>query len=321
MNQGLLLWRSPCHNSILFPPSVLLFTTSLSIIPRPKLPSFAPIKAASLDSTLDTHQQQQQELTARERRKLRSEKRESKAGRNWREEVELKLIQKKPKKQPLTSTHYLDLNTLAHLGPRWWTLRVNRSDVFSTADNLTRWLRDRFPDKQFKIYVPSVEEKKRSRAGTISVKRKPVHEGTIFLHGILNKEIHDFIRESHGVGYFQGLRVVNGRKQIVRPRPVTDEHMEMVSRGAKEEQEILDRAFQEEQQAIANSDLKPKGRAKSKTNKLAKGSNVRVVSGTFAEFTGSIKKISRKTKKATVEFTIFGKESLVDLDLDELVAQ
>ncbi|OMO66534.1 hypothetical protein CCACVL1_21098 [Corchorus capsularis] len=90
MKQGLLLW-SPCYLSPPFPLSLSLqFPTNKH---TPKLPAIS----ASIDSLIDT---QQQQLSARERRQLRNERRESKSGYSWREEVEERLI-KKPKKRYL----------------------------------------------------------------------------------------------------------------------------------------------------------------------------------------------------------------------------
>ncbi|OMP11606.1 hypothetical protein CCACVL1_00406 [Corchorus capsularis] len=57
------------------------------------------------------------------------------------------------------------------------------------------------------------------------------------------------------------------------------------------------------------------------SKRLVAGSTVRVVSGTFAEFVGSLKKLNRKTGKATVGFTLFGKESLVELDAEDIVLE
>ena len=143
MKQGLLLW-SPCPHSLLSQPSFPFFSFS---IPRTKH-TLSPI-AATLDSTT-THQEQQL-LTARERRQLRNEKRESKAGYNWREELEDRFI-KKPKKKPTTSmAEELNLDKLALLGPQWWIVRVSRIRGDETADVLPRLLARNFPQMDFKV--------------------------------------------------------------------------------------------------------------------------------------------------------------------------
>lgn len=123
---------------------------------------------------------------------------------------------------------------------------------------------------------------------------------------------------------------MNRKRQINKPRPVSEVDMEAVFRQAKEEQEKNEKAFDEEQQQESlNSgmlnmdpnldsndakestlDAKPKGRSKKPSDPLTNssskgkgnkrftpGSTVRVVSGTFAEFEGSLKKVNRKTGK------------------------
>ncbi|ESQ49157.1 hypothetical protein EUTSA_v10021091mg [Eutrema salsugineum] len=294
------------------------------------------------------------QLTARERRQLRNERRESKSGYSWREEVEERLI-KKPKKRYASWTEELNLDTLAESGPQWWVVRVSRLRGQETAQVLARALARQFPEMEFKVYAPAVQVKRKLKNGTLSVKPKPVFPGCIFIRCILNKEIHDSIRECDGVGGFIGSKVGNTKRQINKPRPVDDSDLEAIFKQAKEEQEKADSEFEEAQRAeeeaslasqkllASNSDVletveslsetKPKRSPrkatlaaetkdpKGKKKKLAAGSTVRVLSGTFAEFVGNLKKLNRKTAKATVGFTLFGKETLVEIDINELVPE
>lgn len=269
---------------------------------------------------------------------MRNERRESRAY-NWREEVEERLI-KKPKKRYTSWTEELNLDNLALLGPQWWVVRVSRVSGQDTAQRLARSLVLNFPDMEFKVYAPAVQVRRKLKNGSISVKPKPLFPGCVFLKCVLNKELHDFIRECDGVGGFIGSKVGNTKRQINRPKPVSVDDMEAIFKQAKEEQEKSDQAFEEEQQAegIVNDekastgsvvDPSRKGRSRKVSklpltrvnNKITPGSTVRVISGTFAEFTGSLKKLDRKTGKATVGFKLFGKESLVELDVNEIVAE
>ncbi|KAJ9180626.1 hypothetical protein P3X46_008843 [Hevea brasiliensis] len=337
MKQGLLLW-SPCHRAL-----------SPSSLPSISLPILRTKRASSsITATLDSTNNQIHELTARERRQLRHERRESKAGYNWREEVEERLI-KKPKKKRTSGSEDLNLDNLADLGPQWWVVRVSRVRGDETAELIARLLARKYPEMEFKVYAPSVKVKTKLKNGTYSVKPKLIFPGCVFLWCVLNKELHDFIRECDGVGGFVGSRVGNMKRQINRPRPVSVEDMEEIFQQAKEEQEKSDQAFTEQQlgEEVMNSgkivgndiaksvtDSKPTGGStkisdhlvngspRKKTSKrLTAGSTVRVISGTFAEFEGSLTKINRKTGKATVGFTLFGKETLVDLGLHEIVAE
>lgn len=137
MKQGLLLcnpsYNAPSLPSLHFPISTAKRTTVISV---------------SLDSA-DTRQ-----LTARERRQLRNERRESKATTNWREEVEERLL-KKPKKRYASWTEELNLDNLALLGPQWWVVRVSRVSGQESAERLARSLARNFPDIDFKVvWVP-----------------------------------------------------------------------------------------------------------------------------------------------------------------------
>lgn len=115
------------------------------------------------------------------------------------------------------------------------------------------------------------------------------------------------------------------KRQINKPRPVSAVDMESIFKEAKEEQEKHEQEFEEEQtQGAVNAgllnvesdldsnevtksatDSKPKRQSRKlssgKQEKLpAPGSTVRVVSGTFAEYEGSLKKISRRTRKVCI---------------------
>ncbi|KAL5550144.1 hypothetical protein UlMin_000320 [Ulmus minor] len=325
MAHGFLPWTSSHH----------LHSHSLRLLPfTTHNPKPTPLSiSATLESTNTA-----QELSARERRRLRNERRESKTGTNWREEVEERLLVK-PKKRYASWTEELNLDTLANLGHQWWVIRVSRVRGQETAELVARSLARNFPQLDFKVYAPAVQEKRKLKNGSISVKPKPLFPGCVFLRCLMNKEIHDFIRECNGVGGFVGSKVGNTKRQINKPRPVSEIDMEAIFKQAKEEQEKHEKAFQEEHQVDVEteSDLDAKSAVDSKVNKqsrmpsasksskkkvkLVAGSTVRVISGTFAEFEGNLKKVNRRTGKATVGFTLFGKESLVDLDVNEIVAE
>ncbi|KAM3340746.1 transcription termination/antitermination protein NusG [Capsicum galapagoense] len=284
-------------------------------------------------------------LTAKERRQLRNERRESKTGYNWREEVEERLI-KKPKKEYKSWTEELNLDNLAKLGTQWWVVRVSRVNGHETAERMARALSRNFPDIDFQVYIPSVQVKRKLKNGTLSVKPKPLFPGCVFLKCVLNKEIHDFIRECAGIGGFVGSKVGNTKRQINKPRPVDEDDLEAIFKQAKEEQERADQAFEEEEQGEGGLDSsraptddkvvpKKRGRQSKKASdlltvdalrgsddkSLIPGSTIEVVSGAFAGFSGILKKVDSKAGLATVGFSLFGKETLADIDVKEIVAE
>ncbi|KAM7254876.1 hypothetical protein ACFE04_020117 [Oxalis oulophora] len=326
--------------------SLLLPWTSLPLKISSTICKVVICKASTETSTTTTSNQ----LTARERRQLRNERRESTKGYNWKQEVEEKLI-KKPKKVYAPKSAQLNLDNLALLGIQWWIVRVSRLRGEETANLIAKQLIRNFPHMEFKVYAPAIQVKRKLKNGTISIKPKPIFPGCVFLQCVMNREVHDFLREVEGVSGFVGAKVGTNKRQINKPRPVSDDDMEVVFREAKEEQEKYEQSLMEElkeeeksfnpDKVIINTqseadnitvsmieEAKPKARSRKKASVpqkndkiFAPGSTVRVVSGNFVDFVGILKKVSRKTKMATVGFTLFGKESLVELSLDEIVAE
>ncbi|KAK9168256.1 hypothetical protein Syun_000396 [Stephania yunnanensis] len=328
---------------------------SSSSWPRPSPPLLAALStpSSSMGATMESSVRGAEGLTARERRQLRNERRESKFN-NWREEVEERLI-KKPKKRYASWTEELNLDNLAELGLQWWAVRVARVSGQDSAERMARALARDFAHIEFQVFYPAVEVKRKLKNGTISNKPKSLFPGCVFLKCVLNKEIHDFIRECDGIGGFVGSKVGNNKRQINRPRPISAEDMEAIFVQVEEEQKKADIAFKEEQRSEAifkeeklnvesylqdgdangsTTDEKPKRRTR-KSSKSAvnssltvedeklptPGSSVRVLSGPFTEFVGSLKKLDHQTGQATVGFMLFGKESLVDLDVNQIVAE
>lgn len=332
MEQGLLSW-SPCQY-----PAHFFFIKPVSIFPKPKSLSRTTAATITASSSTVLDSVNDDPLTGRERRQMRRERRESKPAYNWREEVEMRLI-KKPKKRYVSWTEELNLDNLALLGPQWWVVRVSRVTGHEIAERMANSMALNFPDMEFKVYVPSVQIKRKLKNGTLSVKPKPLFPGCVFLRCVMNKDLHDFIRERDGVGGFVGSKVGNTKRQINKPRPVDEEDMEAIFKQAKEEQEKADQEFEEEQKKeqsldsmqqsvdpLISTDSKGRGRKGVKQTKAGKkttlktGSEVRVLSGAFAGFSGTLKKIDKKTGLATVGFSLFGKETLADIYANEITA-
>ncbi|GAB2272909.1 hypothetical protein Dimus_007726 [Dionaea muscipula] len=342
MMQGRILpWKTPYPYANSHPTPL-----SLSSLSSYSITKFNPFPISSLSSFPDSSAAVEDEnLTPRERRKLRNERRERKPSRNWREEVEERLM-KKPKKRFQSWMEELNLDNLADLGPQWWIVRVSRVSGQDTAQKLARSLSIRYPDLDFKVYVPAVQQKIKSKKGSYNIKSKPLFPGSVFLRCVLNKEIHDFIKECVGVRGFVGTKVGNIKRQINRPKPVPEVDVEDIFRQAKVEQEKADQAFEDELKGVCDppesspdtdtqssmdsvieavKEAKQRGRSRKTSNKinnkLKLGSTVTVVSGAFAKFSGTIKKLDATNGKVTVGFTLFGKETIADFDIHEIVVE
>ncbi|KAK1412411.1 hypothetical protein QVD17_33643 [Tagetes erecta] len=263
----------------------------------------------------------QSPVTKKEEREVRNVKREQKRGYNWREDVEEILLQK-PKKQFNSWKEELNLDKLSELGPQWWILKVSRAKGKDTVQRMMQALHKNFPDAEFQVFDAAVQEKSKLKNGKISVKPKSLYPGCVFFHCILNRELHNFIREDcEGVGGFVGRMVGNTKRQINKPRPVSKDDMEAIFEEVKEKQEAANKAFEELLLTAPSSDKKVSNKTKSKKPATLLGSAVRIVSGDFVDFSGTIKKLDKKRGLATVGFTLFGKETIADLNLSEIVQE
>lgn len=83
---------------------------------------------------------------------MRNERRESKSGYNWKDDVEMKLIQK-PTKRYASWTEELNLDNLQLLGPQWWVVRVARTGSDETAQKMARLIAKTYPDFEFKVLL------------------------------------------------------------------------------------------------------------------------------------------------------------------------
>ncbi|CAH9100985.1 unnamed protein product [Cuscuta epithymum] len=110
------------------------------------------------------------------------------------------------------------------------------------------------------------------------------------------------------------------RKQyMTKPRPVEEENMKAIFRAEKEEQEKADKAFEEAEQQIKEAkkekENKPLG---ADHNILVPGSTIQLVSGSFSGFSGILKKLDKNAQLATIGLTLFGKETLVHVDVKDI---
>lgn len=132
------LLRLPCRCSL-----------AAAAVPAP--PRASPGPTISVSMSVDGGEG---ELTGRERRKQRGERRELRA-RDWKEEVQERLIheparrRKKPPKR--TWRENLNLDFLAEHGPQWWLVRVSMAPGTDYVDLLTKAISRRYPELSFKV--------------------------------------------------------------------------------------------------------------------------------------------------------------------------
>jgi transcriptional antiterminator NusG len=139
-------------------------------------------------------------------------------------------------------------------------------------------------DKIGRILVP-VEEETRNRNGRRSTIKRKVFPGYVLIEMELNDQTWYLVKNTIGVTGF----VSSGNK----PVPLQD----------REVQEVLD--------ALA-------GDARRLTPQWQKGEVIRVTSGPFADFNGTIEEVTPDKQKVKVLISIFGRDTPVELDFNQI---
>lgn len=139
-------------------------------------------------------------------------------------------------------------------------------------------------EKVFRILVPT-EAELRTRAGKRTEVQRKVFPGYVLIEMVLDETTWYLVKSTTGVTGF----VSSGNK----PVPLQD----------KEIQAILD--------AIEAPDRRPKV-------KWSKDEVVRVVAGPFADFTGKIEEVNIQKEKLRVLISIFGRDTPVELDFNQV---
>ena len=136
-------------------------------------------------------------------------------------------------------------------------------------------------DKVFQVLVPT-EELVEIKGGKRVVKVKKMFPGYVFLEMILDEESWYLIRQTVGVARFIGTKV--------KPTPVS----------GKEMQRVLKQLGREERLEIT----------------FEKGEGVRVISGPFRGYTGTVDEVSPEKGKLKILINIFGRDTPVEVNFE-----
>jgi transcriptional antiterminator NusG len=136
-------------------------------------------------------------------------------------------------------------------------------------------------DKVFQVLVPT-EETVEIKGGKRIEKVKKMFPGYVFLEMILDEESWYLIRQTPGVARFIGTKI--------KPTPVSD----------KEMQRVLKQLGKEERLEIT----------------FEKGEVVRVISGPFRGYTGSVDEVNAEKGKLKVLINIFGRDTPVEVNFE-----
>ncbi len=137
-------------------------------------------------------------------------------------------------------------------------------------------------DKIFRVIVPTEEEVEIKQGQRRTVQRK-VFPGYVLVEMIMSDEAWYVVRNTPGVTSFVGSGT--------RPVPLQEHEIKAILKQVTKETD------------------KPKAKIS-----FAKGQNVRVIDGPFADFIGTVSDINMDRNKVTVLVSFFGRETPVVLD-------
>ena len=163
----------------------------------------------------------------------------------------------------------------------WYVVHTYSGHENKVKANLEKMVENRgMVDDIFEIAVP-VEEYMSTKNGKDEIKERKLFPGYVLVKMIINDESWYLVRNTRGVTGFVGP----GSKPI----PLTEE--EVASLGV--------------QKVLSETDLEVED-------------VVRVTSGPFESFMGNIDEINLEKRKVKVYVSMFGRETLVELDFEQV---
>jgi len=138
--------------------------------------------------------------------------------------------------------------------------------------------------KVFRVLVPE-EETEEVKGDKRVVRKRKMYPGYVFVEMIMDEEVWFEIRQTQGVARFIGGKI--------HPVPVTDREMQRVLKqiGIKE---------------------------KEVTVEFEVGEPIRIISGSFRGYTGSVSEINAGKSKLKAMINIFGRDTSVEVDFDRV---
>jgi transcriptional antiterminator NusG len=165
---------------------------------------------------------------------------------------------------------------------RWYVIQAltGQEDRVKQAIDLTIKSKG-LQDKVFQVLVPT-EETVEIKGGKRVERIKKMFPGYVFLEMILDEESWYLIRETPGVARFIGTKV--------QPTPVSE----------KEMQRVLKQLGKEERLEIT----------------FERGEGVRIISGPFRGYTGTVDEVNIEKGKLKVLINIFGRDTPVEVNFE-----
>lgn len=166
-------------------------------------------------------------------------------------------------------------------GPRWYVVHTYSGHENKVKANVEKLVENReMQDIIFEVIVPS-EEYEETRNGKKKIKERKIFPGYVIVKMIMTDESWYLVRNTRGVTGFVGP----GSK----PVPLSEEEVKAL--GVIEKLPDIE---------------------------LEIGETVTVVDGPFENFIGTVDSINNEKRKIKVYVSMFGRETLVELDYEQI---
>jgi transcriptional antiterminator NusG len=168
---------------------------------------------------------------------------------------------------------------------RWYVVQTYSGQEDRVRDSIERNVQSmNMQHKIFRILVPT-EETVELKDGKRVDKVRKMFAGYIFVEMVLDDESWYVIRGTPGVAKFIGTKVM--------PTPVSDKEMQRVLKQIGVKEEKLEVSFE-------------------------RGEAVRIISGPFRGYTGSIDEVNAQKGKLKILISIFGRDTPVEVNFEQV---
>ncbi len=168
---------------------------------------------------------------------------------------------------------------------KWYVVQTFSGQEDRVKESITRNVENmNMQHKIFKVLVPE-EETVEIKGGKRIEKVKKMFPGYVFIEMILDEESWYVIRGTPGVAKFIGTKI--------KPTPVSDKEMQRVLKQIGIKEEKLEAAFEV-------------------------GESVRIISGPFRGYTGTIDEVNVGKGKLKTLINIFGRDTPVEVNFEQV---
>jgi transcriptional antiterminator NusG len=167
---------------------------------------------------------------------------------------------------------------------KWYVLQTLTGNEELVKTSIERTIKQfALENKVFSVLVPE-EDIVEIKEGKRVEKKKKMFPGYVFVEMVLDETSWHAIKQTPGVAKFIGNKI--------RPIPVTDREMQRVLKQLGVREETIEVFFE-------------------------KGEAIRIISGPFRGYTGSVEEINAQKSKIKALVNIFGRDTPVEIDFEQ----